>query len=260
MATDLASGLLSVGAVNSFVGALTSRTLMLAELSLLLEAIDVQSQTDESTLRWLVVEENVCAKNSGATRNKTFRHLRELYALSNEVALWKALVHFWALAPAERPLLALLVAFAREPLLRLTWPLVAELPLEHPLTAPDISAFIERELPEHYATSTLTSLGKNCASAWSQSGHLSATSPKWRSRAKGGPASTTLALWLAHLEGTGPAQSFESRWATLLDASWPALDGWAFEAHRKGWLDYRRVDNVVALNFERLTEQLLVAF
>jgi len=112
MSIDLPLSLLENGAVNSFGGTLTSRTLMFAELSALLDAAGEEAHS-MSELRRLVVEENVCGKASFVTRRETFRHLRSLYALSNDVVLCTTLRFLWKQTSEERPLLALLVAFAR---------------------------------------------------------------------------------------------------------------------------------------------------
>ena len=226
---------------------------MLAELGLLLDASGTQgSSLDE--LRALVIDENVCGKPSLSTRRKTFVHLRELFGLDENIPLWRVTRFLWWQSVSERPLLALILAFARQPLLRMTWDVVAPRPLGQTLTFQELEAEIENRFPEHYSPTTRRSLARNCASAWAQSGHLTNTSPKKRDRAQGGAASMTLALYLSQLEGLSPARCFDSRWAALLDAPAPVLDEWAFEAHKRGWLDYRRIENVVHLDMKRLND------
>lgn len=249
--TDISPLLLQHGAVNSFVGTLTSRTLMFAELSALLEAVADESMT-QLQMQALVIEANVCGKNSLVTRQKTFRHLRELYGLSGDVTLWKAFHFLWRKSPDERQLLALLLASAREPILRLTWNFISQYTLHQTILPTEIDAFVEEHQPGRYQPKTRVSLGKNVASAWAQSGHLTSTSPKQRKRARGGPASATFALYLGHLEGLSPESCFDTRWVSLLDAPSHQIDEWAFEAHKYGWIDYRRIENVVQLDFTRL--------
>ena len=251
MPTDLPFTLLPFGAHNGFVGTLTARTLMLAELSALLETLGDQTAT-RARIGELIVEENVCAKPSRATRQKTLRHLRELYGLSDEVRLWRTLRFLWRQSLPERPLLALLIAFSREPVLRLTWNWIADLAPGQTVWPAEFDAFIEAHVPGRYGAKTRIALGKNVACAWAQSGHLSQSSPKRRARAQAGPASVALALYLGHLEGLAPEECFHGRWTSLLDAPQHRLDEWAFEAHKRGWLDYRRIERVVHLDYGRL--------
>src|SRR4051812_39589800 len=109
---------LRFGFVNSPVGTHTSRTLMLAELTRVLDGSCPAAGAEE--MRRLVVAENLTLKRTEATRRETFRRLRELYALDPRVLLYRALRDLWPAAESERPLLALLCAAARDPHLQAT--------------------------------------------------------------------------------------------------------------------------------------------
>ncbi len=98
-------------------GAHASRTIMLAELTALLETID-GAASRQSTYRRAIEEENCLAKRSLKTRRLTFRHLVDLYGLDCSVPVFEALVYYWRREPEARPMLALLCAYARDPILR----------------------------------------------------------------------------------------------------------------------------------------------
>ena len=97
---------LPLGFRNEPVGALTSRTIMLAELRLLLAA--VPPDADPAAYRAAAVEDNALGKATPTTRRATLQHLRELYALSPDVPLFAALRDLWTADAAAQPLLALL--------------------------------------------------------------------------------------------------------------------------------------------------------
>ena len=186
------------------------------------------------------------------TRQKTFRHLRELYALDTEIALWRVARFLWARAPAaERPLLALIVAYAREPLLRLTWELVGPLPLQHALTPAAIDAFVERARPGQYNSKTRISTAQHIASAWAQSGHLSGHNPKLLARA-GRSSSHGAGVVARKRAGFGARRLFSLALGGFARCFPRAVDKSAFEAHKFGWLDYRRIERAVQLDFSRL--------
>src|SRR5690349_2462364 len=83
---QLPSRALDIGCINEPMGTHSSRTLMLTELRSLMDACDRDASIEG--YRRAVVDENVVLKSTLSTRAKTFRHLRELYALSGEIPLF----------------------------------------------------------------------------------------------------------------------------------------------------------------------------
>src|SRR5437588_10300508 len=81
------------GFVDEPIGAHSSRTMMLAELRLLLAACQPSASLEE--YRSAIVDENVLLKKTVATRNVSFRRLRELYILDRKVVLFRALRDLW---------------------------------------------------------------------------------------------------------------------------------------------------------------------
>lgn len=63
------------------------------------------------------------------------------------------------------------------------------------------------------------------------------------------PASAAYALMLGHLSGVRGALLFDTYWTALLDVPVEMVDTLAFEAGRRGWLNYRRAGDVVELSF-----------
>ena len=89
MRIDVPSQALLAGFLNEPVGTHTSRTIMLPELTLLFEATDPRAAYGD--YQQAAVPLNVLGKSSDSTRQKTFRHLRELYALKPSVAVFAAM-------------------------------------------------------------------------------------------------------------------------------------------------------------------------
>src|SRR5712692_5877605 len=99
------------GFINEPVGAHSSRTMMLAELCLLLAACPQSASLVE--YRSAIIDENVLLKKTVATRKASFRWLRELCALDRKPLLCRALRDLWDGGGQGQPLLALLSAIAR---------------------------------------------------------------------------------------------------------------------------------------------------
>jgi len=122
-------------------GAHISRTMMLAELSDALASVPVGSTPED--YRAAVLGRNVLAKTTDSTRKKTLRHMRELYALDEAVPVFSLLRVLEATDKGESlPLLALQVAWARDPLLRATTaPVLQAVPGERVERASLVDAF-----------------------------------------------------------------------------------------------------------------------
>ena len=98
-------------------GTHTSRTMMLAELTDLLAA--VQPDADRDAYAVAIVEENVLGKATASTRRLTNQRLGELYGLDPRLPLFRVLRKLWAVDEPGRPLFALLSSLARDPTLAL---------------------------------------------------------------------------------------------------------------------------------------------
>src|SRR5690606_34009133 len=106
------------------------------------------------------------------TRRLTFKHLASLYGLGGQPPLTKALMRMWENDIPGRRLMALLVALARDPLLRETAPVVMSGSVGQCLQRPLFEQAFVAAFPERFSEKMLRSLAQNCASSWTQSGHL----------------------------------------------------------------------------------------
>src|SRR5947207_15636178 len=106
-------------------GTHTSRTMMLDELRAPLA--DAPQDAPHATYVEAIVEDNCLGKPTSATRVLSAQRLSELYALEPDVPLFRLMRNLWGLDERCQPLLALLVALARDPLLAATAPSVLAL-------------------------------------------------------------------------------------------------------------------------------------
>lgn len=101
-------------------GAHTSRTIMLDELRHLLAYCRPDATRDDYFAA--IEEDNCLGKRTAATRRSSGQRLSELYALAPEVPLFRVMRRCWYADSTGQPLLALLLALSRDPLLRSTAP------------------------------------------------------------------------------------------------------------------------------------------
>jgi hypothetical protein len=223
---------------------------MLRELRQLLAATPRDATYDD--YRQAIVEENVLGKRTMATRKESFRRLRELYALSLDVPLFRALRDLWDANPDAQPMLALLCASARDPILRASADMILGTPEGERVTPQMIEEATAEAFPGRYNATMLANIGRHAASSWQQSGHLQGRAIKTRARASAHPESTTYGLLLGHLTGAGGERLFGTPWAALLDAQGRFLREQARAAARQGWLDFKSLGGVTEIGFSYL--------
>lgn len=232
-------------------GAHISRTMMLAELTDALASIPTGSTPED--YRAAVLGRNVLGKTTDSTRMKTLRHMRELYALDEAVPIFSLLRMLAATDRGESlPLLAIQVAWARDPLLRATTvPVLQSGPGDRVERSSLVEAF-ESVFPHQYSPATLKTTTQNAASSWTQAGHLQGVVKKSRRHVKPTPVALTMALFLGQVAGYHGLSVFENPWVHLLDLSPDRARAMAQEAHRAGLLDLRAVGEIVDLTFPLL--------
>ena len=232
------------------VGAHSSRTIMLAELRELLDALP--GDADGADYAEAILAENALGKPTAASRRHSRQHLRELYGCDPRLPLFRVLRRLWALDEAGRPLLALLAALARDPVLRATAPAVLSLPVGAELVRAPFLETIRAGTGDRFNEAVLDKVARNAASSWSQSGHLAGRVRKLRRRVTPTPGSLALAVWLGSREGLGGPALLESRWARVLDRTGRDLVAPAVEARRLGLLEVRLGGGVFAIGADGL--------
>jgi hypothetical protein len=238
-----------------------SRTIMISELSLILEGLPADSCADR--YRQAIIDENLLGKATRSTRLKAAGHLTSLYALDPSKAVFRLLRHFWVGDQLGRPMLAYLAASARDPLLRECSDIVLGYPRGQKLDAFTIAEALLERRPARYRATTLHSTAQNLASSWTQAGYLKGKVNKCRSQPTVTPQVATYSLALAYLCGLRGKLLLESFWAGLLDRTPAELMDQAMEASRQGWLRVKAAGPIVEITFpgllkpveERLTHE-----
>ena len=231
-------------------GTHTSRTIMLDDLSALLRVSSPEAKRAE--YRTLIVQDNCLGKRTVATRRLSDQRLSELYALDVGVLLFRVMRQLWQADERGHPLLALLLAMSRDPLLRLTAPPVLRMRPGEELARQQMTDALNWAVGSRLNESTLDKVVRNAASSWTQSGHLKGRGRKVRQSVTPTAATTAYALLLGHLAGKRGAALFESLWAQVLDAPPGELMHLAMDARRLGFLDMSQSGGVIDVSFSRL--------
>ncbi len=228
----------------------TSRTMMLPELTLVLDKVPATAASDAYTAA--IVLDNALGKPTQTTRVRTAQRLAELYALDPTCPLFRLLRHFWAADAASRPMLALLAAAARDPVLREVTPFVVALPVGELVTSGRVANALGEQYPKRFGASTALATAQRLAASWGQAGYLSGKFTKTRSRPVVTPVVATFALLLGYLSGLRGRLLLDTPWTRLLGTSPAQAGDLAVEASRQGWLTYKVAGAVVEVTFPGL--------
>jgi len=231
-------------------GTQTSRTMMLNELTTVLTA--TQRGAKRADYTEAIIASNCLAKPTASTRRLTNQRLGELYALDPTVPLFRILRSLWEIDQLGRPLLAVLVALARDPLFMATASSVIPLPDGAEFLRDPMTQALRSCVGSRLNDSILDKVVRNASSSWTQSGHLVGRTFKRRRHVSATSAAVTFALYIAYYAGFRGSELLTSGWINVLDCGGSAARDLAFAAKRQGLLDLRIAGDVVEVSFGRL--------
>ncbi len=227
-----------------------SHTIGVPHLVELLQEVPVDASAER--YREAVVEDNILGRPTHAGRVRSFRHLRELYWLDPDRPDFAALRHFWDIDPSSRPLLAGLLAFTRDELLRASFSAIGVLTVGAIVSSADLTDAVQAQFGDEMSESTLGKTGRNTGACWTQTGHLAGRSKKVRTAVNAQPAAIAYAAYLGHLAGGRGLGVLDNPWSEILEIT-PGRSLEALrEAHTHGLLDLLVAGNVVDVSFPAL--------
>ncbi len=221
--------------------------MMLAELDMVLANVPLGSRADD--YRDAILQRNVLCKTTDSTRKESLRRLRELYALDETTGIFGLLRKLQAADAASLPLLAVQVAWARDPLLRATTAPIIDAAEGERVETASLARALEAAFPNQYSELSRGQTARHAASSWTQSGHLAGRVKKTRQRVRPTAVAVTMAFFLGDIAGYHGAAVFSNPWCRLLDLNPESAKAMGLEAHRAGLLNLRAVGEVVELSF-----------
>jgi len=159
-------------------GAHASRTMMLEEIQTLLDALPANATKADYVAG--VVDANLLGKGTAKARELTAKHLVELYGLDENLCLFRVFRRLWQQDAPAQPVLALTLALARDPLLRLSRPLMLAKRPGEPLDRREVEDVLDQAEPGRFSAASLKSFAQNINGSWTQAGFLHGRARKVR--------------------------------------------------------------------------------
>lgn len=229
-----------------------SHTIGVMHLVELLRAVPEAATQDG--YREAVVENNLLGRPTQAGRERSFRHLRELYFLDPSRREFAALRRLWDIEINAQPLIAGILAFTRDGILRASFATIQQTPPGGVVTSDDLTKAVTAVYGADLSEPTLGKTGRNTGACWTQTGHLVGRTKKVRQSIEAFPAAVAYAAYLGHLAGKRGAGVLDTPWAAVLDLPGGGGVDALREAHTQGLLDLFVAGNVVDVSFPMLEE------
>lgn len=224
-----------------------SHTVGIPHLVELLRALPADAQQEQ--YHEAIVDENLLGRPTQTGRQRSFRHLRELYLLDPCRPDFAALRRLWDVDPNAQPLLAGILAFTRDGILRASFAAIHQTPPGGVVTSEALTKAVTAVYGVDLSESTLGKTGRNTGACWTQTGHLAGRTNKVRKAIEARPAAVAYAAYLGHLAGKRGASVLDTPWAALLDLPPGAALGALRRAHTQGLIDLLVAGNVVDVSF-----------
>lgn len=228
----------------------TGRTIMLEELSKLIEAVPDAIVHDEYVEA--ITDQNCLLKRSSSSRKITANFLTELYSLDPTSPIFRTLLFFWNRDEEGRALLAMLCAVCRDSVLNHSFKEIRTLEINTEVKKKAIEQLIEEMEPSRFSESTLQSMARNILASWTKSGHLKGRREKIRVQAKATPATVAYAIYLGYLTGERGPALFETKYMEINDCSKDTAIELAENASARGWIFFKRVGNVIEISLPKI--------
>jgi hypothetical protein len=224
-----------------------ARSMMLSELASVLADVPVNSEREG--YRTAILERNVLGKPTFSSRQKSYRHLVELFALDPSLALFRGLRQFASHDKTSLPLLALTCVFCRDPQLRASFDLIQQLKLGEVLSRERMEEHLETAFPGRFSVVMKRSLAQHVNTTWTAAGHLVGRVVKKRASPSSNVTASTYAMFAGYLLGLRGEILLSSVFGSLVAADSSTLTAHLSVAARNGWVRFRHAGGVREIDF-----------
>jgi hypothetical protein len=221
---------------------------MLDDLAILIDAMP--KPMSRAACKVAIMDDNLLEKATFNNRDHVNRRMGQLYGLDDSICLFRNFRRLREMDPGSATMLALLLALARDALLRATSELVIKAPFGTEIDRAELAAALDRRFAGRMSANTLRGAVGNLLHTWQLTGHVTSTFPGRRQRSvESGPAAIAFALFLGWLEGSKGEALFRTSWVQILDRSMADCIGLATVASKRGMLDFLNAGGVMELRF-----------
>jgi len=146
-------------------------------------------------------------------------------------------------------LLAGILAFTRDEILRASFSAVASTQIGSLVTSADLTEAVRTQFGNEMSEATLGKTGRNTGACWTQTGHLAGRAKKVRTDVEARPAAIAYAAYLGYLAGGRGLGVLDNPWSQILGLAPGRTLEALRDAHTQGLLDLLVAGNMVDVSF-----------
>lgn len=239
-----------LGFLSTRTGGHMARSMMLSELTAIHQHFPTTAGLAD--FREGIETENFLGKPTLSSRKKTLHHLRELYGLDPEYALFRNMRMIAAADPSALPLCAVVCAFCRDPQLRASFALIEAKSPGEIVSRAEMEFHLETVFPGRFSEAMKKSLAQNVNTSWMACGHLEGRANKSRVIPRASFGATTFSMFAAWLSGLRGDFLLDSVFARLVACDRESILLALRDGSARGWLRLRSAGGVTEIDFSTL--------
>jgi len=227
-----------------------SRSMMLPEITALVQAMP--QEATPADYKAAILKDNILGKPTFSSRDKSLRHLVQLYGLDPQMALFRQLRKLATEDPASLPLMAMTCTFCRDAQLRQGFALIEKLKVGEVLSRERMEQHLEAGFPGRFSPAMKKSLAQNINTTWTVSGHLAGHSKKIRTLPMPRMAASVYAMFAGYLLGMRGEILLHSVFSRLVAADPTAIVAHLATGSARGWLRFRHAGGVTEIDYSAM--------
>jgi hypothetical protein len=235
------------GFSDNLTGGHMARSMMADEISILCKSLPPDTSTDK--YKTSILDENILGKPTFTSRQKSLRHLIQLYSLDPQLALFRVFRKFLSHDFSSLPQLGMVCAFCRDQQLRYSFLLIDDLRTGEILKHERMEQHFEAGFPNRYSAAMIQSLTRNVDTTWTVSGHLHGKAVKKRAAPEPKLVASIYAMFAGYLTGLRSEMLIESIFGRLVSQDTSVLKTHLSSGSARGWLRYRSAGGVTEIDF-----------
>lgn len=227
-----------------------ARSMMHVEITTLITTLPLNATPAD--FKSAILTDNILGKPTFTSRDKSYRHLVELYGLDPARILFRTLRKLAAEDLASLPLIAMTSTFCRDAQLRHSFSLIEQLKPGEILPRERMENQLEVGFPGRFSAAMKKSLAQNVNTTWTESGHLAGRAIKTRTLPKPRMAASIYAMLGGYLLGMRGEILVGSVFAKLVAADPSVIIAHLSTASARGLLRFRHAGGVMEIDFAPL--------